>query len=352
MSRFSGTYQLADVEFLLQVRQIPSYSIAQKEALIGQGVHYGHLLSREQAPSALYQNLFTSSLARNAPRLAQNILSLAHALRAKQKTVLVSLARGGTPIGVLLKRSLELLGVTVKHYSVSIIRDHGIDALALATIAKQHDDQSLAFIDGWTGKGMIAKELKNSVSVFNQQHKRQIASDLWVLSDPAGVADTAATRLDYLLPNAMLNSTISGLISRSTLSQDGGYHAVMELPELAAYDVSSSFVSQMMAVIEQQLEQKPAPVLGACPEQQQRCQKVITALAEQYHVSPNYIKPSIGEATRVLLRRQPQALLLRYSTPDTLHLEQLAAQKCPIIYGDIPYAAIAIIDRHHPQESV
>jgi hypothetical protein len=49
----------------------------------------------------------------------------------------VSLARAGTPMGALLARALRWLGRTdVRHYSISIIRDRGIDENALAFILR------------------------------------------------------------------------------------------------------------------------------------------------------------------------------------------------------------------------
>jgi hypothetical protein len=44
--------------------------------------------------------------------------------------VIASLARAGTPIGVLLLRTLRAQGVPAVHYSISIIRDRGIDRVA------------------------------------------------------------------------------------------------------------------------------------------------------------------------------------------------------------------------------
>jgi hypothetical protein len=341
MTHFFGTYQPEDVHFVLQPTQVKTISILEKEMQISQGVHYGHLLSRETAPTEIYQQLFLQTLERNAGLVAQQIISLAHELKAQEKTVLVSLARGGTPIGVLLKRTLELLGTPTTHYSISIIRDHGLDLNALSYITQQQPNQNLAFIDGWTGKGVINQTLKASLKTFDQK----VSSDLYVLCDPAGVADTAATHEDYLLPNAMLNATISGLISRTTLSQTG-YHAVMPLQELEAYDVTQFYIKKIMMAVKAHLSQPVLPVVHASKEKQAQCQQVLEALAQEHQLPINLIKPSIGEATRVFLRRQPKALILQKRSLDTFHLEELAANQCPIyVNSNLPYAAIALIHR-------
>jgi Phosphoribosyl transferase (PRTase)/PELOTA RNA binding domain len=342
MTVFSGSYNSADVQFLLQVQNMPTVSIDEKERLIRLGEHYGRLLSNENPPSEIYQNLFWATLERNAAQVTTDVIALARYLQNRNKTVLVSLARGGTPIGILLKHTLALLGVQTNHYSVSIIRDHGIDFAALEYVLERHADSQIAFIDGWTGKGVIARELEQSVKDFNSRLNCQISGDLHVLSDPGGFAATAATRLDYLLPNAMLNATVSGLVSRSFLTTKG-FHGVMELPDLQEFDVSNQYIAVLMHTIKGKLEVQSQVVIHAESERQKQILKVLESIAIQYNTSLNLVKPGVGEATRVLLRRSPQVLILNAFTADTLHLENLAADQCEIIQTPIPYSAIAVI---------
>lgn len=48
------------------------------------------------------------------------------------------------------------------HYALSIVRGRGIDTAALAWIA-EHPSADVQFVDGWTGKGAIARELADAV---------------------------------------------------------------------------------------------------------------------------------------------------------------------------------------------
>ena len=60
----------------------------------------------------------------------------------------------------------------------------------------------------------------------------------------------------------------------------------------------------------------------------------------------NLIKPGIGEATRVLLRRVPRLLMLRdLNAPDVAHLNVLAREKSvPLIVDtNLPYQAVSLI---------
>ncbi|HEY0325364.1 MAG TPA: cysteine protease StiP domain-containing protein, partial [Allosphingosinicella sp.] len=124
---FSGSYAPADVTFLLKPAELAPVDVATKEALIQSGRrHYSEMLSPESPPGEDYLRLYDEALARNGARLAQDVVDLAGALadRAgdREEVVIASLARAGTPIGVLLRRALLRLGKRSTHYSISIIR--------------------------------------------------------------------------------------------------------------------------------------------------------------------------------------------------------------------------------------
>ena len=76
---------------------------------------------------------------------------------------------------------------------------------------------------------------------------------------------------------------------------------------------------------------------------------LIDKLAIDYNISNrNRIKPTIAEATRAILRRDPERILLASAEhPDTILLRHLCAQRhIPIsVLGDkiLPYQAITLI---------
>jgi hypothetical protein len=147
------------------------------------------------------------------------VVSLAGALAerasGRPEVVIASLARAGTPIGVLLRRALERMGVAAPHYSLSIIRDRGIDARRCAH-RRAHDPRDVVFVDGWTGKGTITRELQSSLA----DRPLGFAPFLAVIADPAGCADLAPSDEDYLIPSGLLNAIVSGLVSRSVLNAE------------------------------------------------------------------------------------------------------------------------------------
>jgi hypothetical protein len=351
-SGFSGSYRAEDVTFLLKPVQVLATDVDEKERMIQSGRrHYSEMIAPESPPEAEYLRLYRLALERNGRRLAGDIAALAAALAGRRRTgevVIASLARAGTPVGVLLRRALLRLGVEARHYSISIIRDRGIDLEALAYIASRHAAGDVVFVDGWTGKGTIAGELRRSLA------ERPFGIDpfLAVVADPAGRADLAATEEDYLIPSGILNAVVSGLVSRSILNEDlvgaGDFHACRYYSEFAADDLSRSFVDTIDALAPADLP----PPLVRCPtrraETARRCDSQIGALMARFGIGDrNRVKPGIAEATRAILRRLPERLLIRHpDDPDVSHLVYLAREK-GLTVDELPedhlFRAVAVI---------
>ncbi|CAN0330785.1 unnamed protein product, partial [Chrysoparadoxa australica] len=172
-------------------------------------------------------------------RIAREVISLADHIaqridegRLPAEITLCSLVRAGVPYGVMLRRELVRLGVDVTHYGISIIRDKGLDKVAMDYILERHVKSGILFVDGWTGKGAISNELRSSW--------RDIAGCdpiLVTLADPSGYAEITGSHDELLIPSGILGANISGLISRSILNEDvresGGFHGSIPVHHLA-----------------------------------------------------------------------------------------------------------------------
>ncbi len=337
---FHGSYDPDDVTFLLKPVALAPTPIAEREALIQSGrAHYSETLAPESIPDAEYLALFDAALERNRRRMALDVVRVARAIRASfARPVLCSLARAGTPIGVLLRRALLRLGCDAPHYSVSIIRDRGLDENAMRHVATAHPRRTVVFVDGWTGKGAIATELR-----------RHTDAPLAVLADPAGVADIAATGTDYLIPSGILNAIVSGLVSRTILSEalvgEDDFHACVYYADFEPADRSRAFVD----AIEQDVVAVLADSRGDHTETGSRADTaafVRGLMARCETTDWHRIKPGIAEATRSLLRRVPERLFLRdASEPDVAHLVHLAKKRGVSIepLNDARYGAVALI---------
>ncbi|WP_375767278.1 cysteine protease StiP family protein [Archangium gephyra] len=354
---FSGSYESRDVTFLLRPVQLAPTPVEEKERLIQSGRrHYSELIGTESPPDGEYLALFQAAFDRNAHRLASELVRLSRALaeRPGRELVLVSLARAGTPIGVLLRRAAEMQGRRAVHYSISIIRDRGIDEVALDHILERHAASDLVFVDGWTGKGAIAEELERSVGRYARSRGVVLDASVVVLADLAGVARLAATSEDYLIPSSILNATVSGLISRTILNDacvgPGEFHACVHYEHLAPADLSRWFVDALTARIEA-LRTEPAAPLAWTEAHRAGLRSVSAAfMAEtqsRWGISdPLRIKPGISESTRALLRRVPDRLILRDpDDADVRHLVHLARRREVAIQVEpaMPYRAATII---------
>ena len=167
MKEFS-TYSKEDVIFLLKdiSNMIVEEDNLTRERKIQSGTHYSEMIPVEYQVSDEYLTLYREKLKENKEKLAFAIGVISEKIlkRHNQNPILVSLARAGTPIGILAKRYIkQRYNIDLPHYTISIIRDRGIDINAIKYIINKHKDSSkIQFIDGWTGKGTIANELKKA----------------------------------------------------------------------------------------------------------------------------------------------------------------------------------------------
>lgn len=350
-----GSYRADDVAWLLKDLshlQLEANVEDREESIQSGGSHYAESLPIEYQPTADYQNLFEAALADSAQQMANAVAIVAEqilALKGKN-VVLVSLARAGTPVGILIKRWLkENHGIDAPHYAVSIVRGKGIDANALGYIAEHHNSNDAIFVDGWTGKGAISKELAVALEVYEDKTGIHYGRELAVLADPGSCVEIFGTRADFLIPSACLNSTVSGLVSRTVLNDDfigpDEFHGAKFYSELACVDVSYDFIDAITAkfssVTVLSHTEDTTPTWGGWA--------TIERISDEYGINNiNLVKPGVGETTRVLLRRVPWRILIRRDAFDSLaHVRLLADAKGVEIQvvDDLAYSCIGII---HP----
>jgi hypothetical protein len=329
-----------------------------EEAIQGGGAHYAESLPVEYQPSPQYQELFRAALDTSAHRIAQAVGVVTETVLAERspRPVLVSLARAGTPVGVLMRRwAQHRHGLDLPHYAVSIVRGRGIDPNALRWLAAHHDPADVVFVDGWTGKGAITRELAAAIGEFPEFEG--FDPEIAVLADPGSCVRTYGTREDFLIPSACLNSTVSGLISRTVLRQDligpGDFHGAKFYRELAGADVSGDFLDAVAARFDDvaaDVDREAKALRDADRTPSWEGWAAVERISEEYGIRDvNLVKPGVGETTRVLLRRVPWKILAgRGAGADLDHVRLLAEQRgVPVEEVDgLPYSCVGLI---HPQ---
>ena len=309
----TSSYSLNDVTILLQdlKGKVPVLDTKEREKLNQSGVHYSEMLPVEYVPSNEYLKVYENALKSQGKQTAQAVINLAHKIlntKASKEIVLVSLARAGTPVGILLKRYLtKYCNCNVSHYTISIIRGKGIDIAAMNCILSKHNAESIVFVDGWVGKGAINRVLAEAVTKLNVVN---LSPELAVLSDPAYETNLYGTRDDFLIPSACLNSTVSGLISRTVKLKgmnDDEYHGAIYYAENKEYDLSNAFLETIESYFEDLKPDNTNVALSTMKGIDE-----VKKIASKFNINDiNKIKPGVGETIRVLLRRVPDVILIK-----------------------------------------
>ena len=339
-----SSYLEKDVIFLLKdiTGLVQPQPTEEREKLIQSGRHYSEMLPVEYVPTEKYMAVYREALSRYAKQVADAVGRLSQKIIAARgrDVVLVSLARAGTPIGILIKRYIRWkYDADVRHYSISIIRGRGIDDNAMKYLLDRYRPEQLLFVDGWIGKGAILGELEKDVKVYPQ-----VSPEIAVVADPAGVTELCGTHEDILIPSSCLNSTISGLISRTFLRKDiigeKDFHGAVYYGELKDSDLSYEFIETIernftLEDISADLETEGSRLKGKGIDE---VKKIATFFGIE---DINFVKPGIGETTRVLLRRIPWKVLIdeKYRGDSELsHVIRLAEEKhVPVEYYSLTH---------------
>lgn len=391
MNLVKSSYKKEDVTILLKdiTGMVLPQPTQERERLIQSGVHYCEMLPIEYKPSAKYMEAYQEALKHYAKPTAEAVAALAGKVAAKygDKVVLVSLARAGIPIGILLKRCLQTaFHIQAPHYAISIIRGRGIDDNAMHYILERHCAEHLLFVDGWIGKGAILGELKKCLAAY-----KGVSPELAVAADPAYITELCGTHQDILIPSSCLNSTVSGLISRTFLRSDiigtQDFHGAAYYGELADADLSYAFIHAIEAQFPTKEESNSKESNGnelngkesngnepngkkrngnELNGKESKSNKLnsdelnvsidkgideVRKIAAQFDIGDiNFIKPGIGETTRVLLRRVPWKVLIQQESKSDEalnHIYRLAEEKgVPVAYYPLQhYKACGIIKK-------
>lgn len=346
-----SSYREEDVILLLKdiTGMVEPQPTKERERLIQAGHHYCEMLPIEYVPSEAYMEAYKEALQNYAKPVALAVGKLAEKIIAERgkSVVLVSLARAGIPIGILLKHYIaKRWNVDVMHYSISIIRGRGIDGNAMKYLLSHHAAKDILFVDGWIGKGAILNELKKDLAAY-----QGLSADLAVIADPANVTELCGTHEDLLIPSSCLNATVSGLVSRTFLREDiigkDDFHGAVYYGKLTDADLSYDFIRAIesefvMYPVNLAVKEKEIPGMGI---------DEVRKLAGEYGIGDiNLIKPGIGETTRVLLRRVPWKVLISEDYKDDVsltHIKRLAEEKgVPVAYYPlVHYKSCGIIKK-------
>lgn len=364
-----GSYAPEEVSWLLKDLshvKLEASTAVREQAIQSGAANYAQSLPVEYTPSADYQALYQQGLERSSIRIATAVGVVTElGLSARNnEPVLVSLARAGTPIGILMRRwAQQMHGLNIPHFTMSIVRGVGLDQTALRYLGAHFDPSRILFVDGWTGKGAICRELAEALDAFELSDGVRFRHDLAVLADPGQCAQMYGTREDYLIPSACLNSTVSGLISRTVFNTDhialDEFHGAKFYSQLAASDVSAEFLDAISAnfkAVSDDVRVAHKEMLATDRSPTWMGWEAVERISKEYGINNvNLVKPGVGETTRVLLRRVPWRVLVNPDARDDVaHVLLLAEQRgTPVeeVEG-LPYSCVGLIHPLHDKSAV
>jgi hypothetical protein len=327
-----GSFSESDVCLLLT--DLDGIGASDPLAGIGREVAGRSHFPAEYQPSPGYLAAVRALIAMTAGSVALLCATLAEEMlrRRGRQLVIVSIARAGTPIGIIIRRWLRYRhALDVPHYCLSAA-GRGPDLSALGWLARRHSPDTLQFLDAWTSKGTIRAALQSAGSHLGLPG---LDTTLAVLCDTASCTDLFATREDVLLPHACLGAAMSGLLSR-TVSDSGmlspdDFHGVRYYGELACTDLSRCYIDTVCAQFGE-IRQAPDGAADSRPVSappDERGKEQAALLADRYGVSDlDLVNIGICESTRAFFRRRPALLLLHPAAGHQVkHLLMLAAER-------------------------
>lgn len=336
-----SSYDPNEVTLLIKdlTGMVKPVSVAEKDEMVKKGTFERSIMIEEYPISKEYADIVWESMKQYAKQTAiavGNVAEQIYKLKGNN-LVLVSIIRAGIPVGILIKRYLKMkYNVDIPHYAMSLVK--GLDANAMKYILERHKAEGIQFIDGWTGKGTVTREL-----VASAENYEGVDASLAVLSDAIGVSKYCGNRTDIAIPSAPLNASVTGLVSitifNNDLVSDTDFHGAMYLKDLEEIDKSVEFLD----LIEKEFD-------TSCEARYENFETVneVQKVADDLNVSLKLLNPGINEAARAILRRNLEKLLVVDTEDfDVQCIKKLAILKnVPVVEYPLKHYKAVSVARH------
>jgi len=263
--------------------------------------------------------------------------------RLPQPIGLLSLARGGIPVGLALAEAARTRGVQLHHSALGMVRGEK-ERLRWPT-ASGVAPRSVVVLDGWTGSGATVNEVR----------QRWVGARVWTaaLVDPANRCDIAGTREAVLCPHAIVQRSLALGMGRVRRDPSGGLQSIVS-PQVAS-DMTR-YVSMLGSASDEVFNKTQAPYAVSAPPVRSRRSR--TPWPDHVRPERDRWRVGVNETWRALARRTLTEIHVNPQfrrSPDVELLVTCAA--VPVRYtefGEIKVAGIEAAPgtNHHSERRV
>jgi hypothetical protein len=167
--------------------------------------------------NAFWQNILDYTAVDEIRNAAQNVAAAINKWQpVNEKILFVAILRAGVPIADWLCQMLP----GSKVVSLSLFVGLGIDQVALSQLRMDNPDRDIVFVDGWTGRGGVARE----IAKIN-------AGPLAVLIDPWGWADFSGSQEDIFCYSACFTGLATLGFSRTFFLDEQNCFSAYRFPQ-------------------------------------------------------------------------------------------------------------------------
>lgn len=242
-------------------------------------------------------------------KLVNKLLAKVNIL-GKEKIVLVGILRAGLFASLgLARRFAYLRGEDVPVAAIGLFHEAGIDRQAFAQISTDYPDYYPVFVDGWTGRGIVAAELRKACSKLNEGSDWPEFPLLATLVDPGHYGDLWGTDEDTLLECAHFSAPEVLGFSRAFIKDPEKMWNAYTYPyEYCNHDLINAWLNIFNSGISTLPEDRKNIV--------QDLSEILKEVSEITGTQTGQWKVNINEVARTFVNREPKQLILGITRPE------------------------------------